>query len=290
MEEEHKEWYYTSGPDQAGPVTFEELKKKAAAGELHPRNDMVWKESMDEWVPAGQIDDLFQKRMADAAAEALAASISAMEETKPPQHEDAVILPGASRRWFLLFVLIFPFVWVVLCTVFATFTADKLSPGFQKLFLLVGVIVPVWVVVDVSLSRLTSLGMSKLWFLVHFIPVANLWLWYRCFACPPGYAKTKKLGGVGWFLAIVYWLFIISAVAAGIVVPTMFATHLKESGALEKLKALAAEVQTVVENKTESIKERQAREIREREERSRAKKSRERMEYPSTKPRDSSSE
>ncbi len=277
MEEDIKEWYYTSGPDQAGPVTFEELRAKAAASELHPRNDMVWKESMDEWVPAGQLENLFEKRATDTAAAALASSISAMEETKPAQAEEAVILPGASRRWFVLFVLIFPFLWVVLCTVFATFVGNNLSPGFQKLFLLIGVIVPVWVVVDVSLSRLTSLGMNKLWFLLHFVPVANLWLWYRCFACPPGYAKTKKLGGLGWFLAIFYWLFMISAVAAAILVPTIFANQLKESGALEKLKVLASELRTVGEKK-ETAEEKKARERKERRDREREEKYKERVE------------
>lgn len=262
-----KEWYYTTGADQGGPVTFGELKEKAAGGELHPRNDMVWKQSMDEWVPAGQIDGLFAKREVDAEAEARAVSLSAMEEGKPEQEEAAVILPGVTRRWFLLFVLIFPIVWVVFCGAFASFVGGKLSPGFAKLFLLIGVIVPVWVVVDVALSRLTNLGMSKLWFLLNFVPVVNLWLWYRCIACPAGYAETKKLGKLGWFMAVVYWLFMISSVSTAVVVPAMFSAQIQESGVVEKLKAVVEDLKGLGDTKTESVEEKQAREAKERKER-----------------------
>jgi hypothetical protein len=255
MEEDAKEWYYTSGPDQAGPVTFEELKAMATAAGLHPRQDMVWKESMDEWIPAGQIDGLFEKRSADVTAEAAAISMTGLESHKPHQIEEVELWPGASRRWFFLLVLLFPFLWVVLCMTFTTFVGHKLSPGFEKLFLLIGIIVPVWVVLDTSLSRLSNLGMSKLWFFVHFIPVANLWLAYRSLACPAGYAKNKKLDPPGWVLAILYWLSIVSLIAMAFTISAMLATAWKDSEFMEKFESLRGQVESVTDDKAKESKE-----------------------------------
>ena len=48
--------------------------------------------------------------------------------------------------------------------------------------------------------------MSRWWYLANFVPFLNLWVGYRSFACPAGYAYHKKLDGAGVFLAIVYWL------------------------------------------------------------------------------------
>lgn len=256
MEEGAKEWYYTSGPDQVGPVTFEELKAKAAAAELHPRQDMAWKQSMDEWVPAGQIENLFEKRITESTSEAEASSMSALESNKPHNMGEVDLWPGASRRWFVLLVVLFPIVWLVICMAFASFVGTNLSPGFQKLFLLIGLIVPLWVVVDASLSRLSNLGMNKLWFIIHFVPVANLWLGYRSFACPAGYAKYKKLDPVGWFLAIFYWLSLAACLAMAILIPAVLATTMKDSDFMKKFEKFREQVEAAAEEKADAPKKR----------------------------------
>ncbi|WP_437193414.1 GYF domain-containing protein [Planctomicrobium sp. SH527] len=46
------EWFYAIGDEQQGPVTFSDLKKLAARGELTHR-DMVWHSGLVEWIPAG---------------------------------------------------------------------------------------------------------------------------------------------------------------------------------------------------------------------------------------------
>jgi hypothetical protein len=46
------------------------------------------------------------------------------------------------------------------------------------------------------------------------IPLLNVWLGYRAFACPPGYAYNKKMDGVGILLALIYWLLAITYIAA----------------------------------------------------------------------------
>ncbi len=52
------DWYYARGGKQMGPVPSTELKRLAAAGELTP-DDLVWREGLSEWAPAGSVRGLF---------------------------------------------------------------------------------------------------------------------------------------------------------------------------------------------------------------------------------------
>ena len=51
----NNEWLYsTNDDDQKGEVSAKELQRLAESGELRP-DDLVWKEGMDEWVPANRL-------------------------------------------------------------------------------------------------------------------------------------------------------------------------------------------------------------------------------------------
>lgn len=51
-------WLYSRGDNhQGGPVSAKELNRLAETGEVRP-DDLVWKEGMDEWVPANRIKGL----------------------------------------------------------------------------------------------------------------------------------------------------------------------------------------------------------------------------------------
>jgi WD40 repeat protein len=50
-------WHYSIGGNQNGPVSFEELKRLAAADQLGP-SDLVWREGDNDWQPAGSVTDL----------------------------------------------------------------------------------------------------------------------------------------------------------------------------------------------------------------------------------------
>ncbi|MBP7935520.1 MAG: TIGR00266 family protein [Phycisphaerae bacterium] len=52
------EWYYLKNNQQHGPVAGPELKKMADAGGLVP-TDLVWREGMEQWAPAGRVGGLF---------------------------------------------------------------------------------------------------------------------------------------------------------------------------------------------------------------------------------------
>jgi GYF domain 2 len=52
------QWYYAKGGEQHGPISGRELKELATSGGLGPA-DLVWKEGMPEWRPAGGLQGLF---------------------------------------------------------------------------------------------------------------------------------------------------------------------------------------------------------------------------------------
>lgn len=51
-------WHYAKGSVTHGPVASAELKRLASTGQLS-RQDMIWKEGMKEWRPAGDVQGLF---------------------------------------------------------------------------------------------------------------------------------------------------------------------------------------------------------------------------------------
>jgi hypothetical protein len=51
-------WYYARGESEQGPISTAQIKALAATGALR-RDDLVWKEGMDNWLPASDIDELF---------------------------------------------------------------------------------------------------------------------------------------------------------------------------------------------------------------------------------------
>jgi uncharacterized protein (TIGR03067 family) len=52
------QWYYSKNGDKCGPVSSSELKALARAGKLLP-TDLVWKEGISSWKPAGKVKGLF---------------------------------------------------------------------------------------------------------------------------------------------------------------------------------------------------------------------------------------
>lgn len=50
-------WHYSVGTESYGPVTLMEMRGLFANGQLHP-SDLVWKEGMEEWIPASDQPEL----------------------------------------------------------------------------------------------------------------------------------------------------------------------------------------------------------------------------------------
>lgn len=208
-------WYFTREGARLGPVTLAELRAKVGDGTLNPRLDLVWTQGMADWKPAGEIDGLFERPPLPPPISLAPATDSHV----PPQNDSVeqsmsriTDWPGARRRSFLIATLLFPFGWNFALAFSTEFLTQQLGTQLMGVVSLGAACVPVLVAIYYGLQRLANLGMSRWWCLAIFVPLLNLWVGYRCVACPAGYAYHKQLDGAGIFLAIVYWL----AVALGV--------------------------------------------------------------------------
>lgn len=205
-------WFYSHEGERIGPLTFGELKIKAVGGGIHPRFDMVWTHGMPEWKPAGEVEDLFERRTPAEAQESFAPPSDPYRspETESPEEfmRKETDWPGARRRSYILSTMLFPFLWAYGITASEPFLTAQFGPVTMKVVTPALSLVPLFVLLVITLKRLVNVGMSRWWILGNLVPILNIWIGYRTFACPGGYAYHKKLDGAGIFLAIIYWLII----------------------------------------------------------------------------------
>jgi hypothetical protein len=206
-------WYYARDGQQNGPVALAELQRMAAAGLLDPRKDMVWTEGMGDWQPAGGVEGIFERRAAPGEVAPAAAVPTAPDryESQPVYDADAAMMqqvdwPGVRRRVYISVAILLPFLVQIAIAVIAplagmTEEAVALVSGGVSIVLFI-------LTIFFGLQRLANVGMTRWWYLGLLVPILNLWVGYRMFACPAGYAYHKKLDGPGVALAILYWLMI----------------------------------------------------------------------------------
>ncbi|MCH7728527.1 MAG: DUF4339 domain-containing protein, partial [Planctomycetes bacterium] len=81
------QWYYLKDEKQEGPVSSDELKKLAGNGTLDPE-DLIWKEGMDDWVPARRLKGLpFEQAKKQSAKPADATAAKPKEDPEGPEVE-----------------------------------------------------------------------------------------------------------------------------------------------------------------------------------------------------------
>lgn len=176
-----------------------------------PRKDLVWKEGMTDWRPVGEIEGLFE-RHAPLAETGDTPYLSPGAEYE--QSLDTGEWPGVRRRGYLFGILIFPILWNIVIAIVTVQAQQFLGKPLPPLAVTLLPFVPVVVSLYYTLQRFPNLGMSRFWFLGNLVPILNIWLGYRLFACPAGYAEHKKMDGIGIFLAIIYWLVVLLLIAA----------------------------------------------------------------------------
>ena len=202
-------WFYTHEGQQCGPVTLADLRMKATDGGLNPRRDMVWTQGMADWKPAGEVEGVFERRPVEQPE---AAPVAPSPYTPPAEGEtidqlaQQAVWPGARRRSFLIISLGLPLLSNVAAAFMSPLLLSQLGPEITAMASVAVAVVLFCIVVFISLQRLANVGMSRWWYLGNLIPILNLWVGYRMFACPAGYAYHKKLDGAGVALAIIYWL------------------------------------------------------------------------------------
>lgn len=77
-------WYFAVGDEERGPVSEVQIRMLIGSGNLS-RNDLVWKEGMEDWTPAGKVPGLFDKEPAGSVS----AIRPAKKETPAPQPKPA---------------------------------------------------------------------------------------------------------------------------------------------------------------------------------------------------------
>ena len=236
-------WFYTCEGERLGPVSFEELRTMATHSSLDPRLDMIWKKGMDEWKPAGQIDGLFQRQNVSAEPTKAASSNQAIQAHTPQQISPVkkpgkTVWPGADRKRFLLVSVIFPFAWQYALKFAEPFIAKQFGSELMDKILPIAPIAPLIVLLILGWARLANLGMTRWWCLGFFAPILNLWLGYRCFACPPGYSDHQKMDGLGIALAILYWLIVLAAIATLVLIGAVFFGDLEIPAVQEQIQRL----------------------------------------------------
>jgi hypothetical protein len=213
-------WFYSRNGERLGPATFDELRQIAANGLLNPRLDLAWKNGMNEWIPTGEIQGLFERVAPAKNSEPLAPPAASFRAQQHGHSETSMgspaDWPGTSRGAYFFMLFIFP----ILLGVGYYFAKDyiaaivgPISVGYVPSIL---TLIICLLILAASVSRFTNLGMSGAWIFGYLIPLLNVWLGYRAFACPPGYAYNKKMDGIGMLLALIYWFLVIAYIAAAV--------------------------------------------------------------------------
>lgn len=219
--EESDVWFYAKGADRFGPFSYAHLTVLAKEGGLDPRLDLVWRTGMADWLPAGEVEGLFERRAPAPGTEPAALSPSgAAVWAQAPGYDEAPMprakYPGTGRfGYFFWLAIVLPLLAMAFGFAFPTLrgaVGEGYAAWLPAAFLALAGLLALGVV----LARLRNVGMSGWWLPGFLVPVLNLWLGYRLFACPPGYAAVGKLDGIGVVLAIVYWLGLAASVALGI--------------------------------------------------------------------------
>jgi uncharacterized membrane protein YhaH (DUF805 family) len=209
-------WYYTTGGNRQGPVGYSALRELARTGGLNPRHDMVWTKGMADWAPSGEVDGLFERVIIAQPEEEKAGAedpyIPPEDLLEPEARRE--VWPGTNRRSYLFITFLFPILFGVGLGAATPFLSKELTPSQMGIVQMVGLVLPALLAFFANIGRLANVGMSRWWIFGNLIPILNVWLGYRTFACPAGYAKTKKLDGPGVLLAIIYWLFILTILLA----------------------------------------------------------------------------
>lgn len=236
-------WFYTREGDRIGPVEFTDLRVLADAQTLNPRMDLVWKQGMDEWKPAGLIEGLFDRRcgpselVENLAPSAVITSPSASEDVREKMASSGA-WPGARRRSFIVAILIFPTLWAIFLTFITPLFTKEFGLEITTTLIPIASFVPLIVTVYFVFKRLSNLGMSRWWFFGFLVPLLNFWVSYRCFVCPAGYAFYKKLDAVGIVLAVIFWLIFVCFIVAGVIVVAVMLGGLGNPEIQEKLRSM----------------------------------------------------
>ena len=76
------QWHFSINGNQSGPVSSSELKQLASSGKLS-QTDLIWKNGMQDWVPAGKVKGLFSVQANTASPPPMPPPISPQPAVRP---------------------------------------------------------------------------------------------------------------------------------------------------------------------------------------------------------------
>lgn len=238
----HDEWFVSRGGQRFGPVGFDTLVESAKAGRLEPRTDLVIGGDLEDWVPAGQIDGIFERNdpaekdeVAPGDHRPPADSLADSGSYDFGEKQTKLKLPGAPRLGYLLGVTVLPAILAIGLGKVMPQLQAALGPDFGRFVPLVVLVVPL-VVLVITVKRFQNLAMSGWWVVGLLVPILNWWLNYRLVACPPGYGFTKKLDVWGWILAVLYWLSLVGSMVLFFLFGITMIKEMYESGEFREFK------------------------------------------------------
>ena len=233
-----QQWFYSVDGQRFGPVGFDYLLELSQTGKLDPRNDLVWTTTLSEWEPAGEIEGLFERRATPRREDDSLAGTEMLSQTGDYVSPTIVTkghAGGTGRMGYVAGVVILPALIAVGWGFATAYLKPHVPTAAQPYLPMVGGVLIGLLVLVTLVKRFRNLGMSGWWVLGLFVPLLNLWLTYRCLACPAGYAGVKRLDGIGKVLAFLYWGGIVASVCLFGAALAGYLGEMKESGMLEEL-------------------------------------------------------
>lgn len=88
-------WYFADGDEERGPVTEAQIRTLIGTGNLQA-DDLVWREGLDDWMPAGQVPGLFGNGL--GVAEAQLPTGRSRQERQPTVSDSDKQKRGLSQR------------------------------------------------------------------------------------------------------------------------------------------------------------------------------------------------